>query len=312
MNKLTSNIFSVIGFVATAFLLFTSYTDRVENQNAQANEEDKTTLKSEYNLPQVVKSIPLAKIPSFAGEEMPINIDTKERLDRELTVNSYWHSSTLLNIKNAKKYFPIIERILAENGVPDDFKYLAVAESSLRNVTSGAGARGFWQFRTLAAKEMGLEVNSEVDERYHLEKSTEAAANYLKKLKERFGSWTNAAAAYNVGPTNYSKSLRDQGHDSFYDLNLNPETNRYVFRLIAIKEIMKDPSAFGFYIEPEDEYDSIEDVYEVEVNESVPNWGEFARKYGISYRLLKYYNPWLKDDKLTVKKNIYFIKIPKQ
>lgn len=263
------------------------------------------------SLPQIIEPINVNQSYSFAGEKMPDNFDTRERLDRELSVNAYWHSSTLLNIKSANRYFPTIEKILAKHNIPDDFKFLAVAESNLRNVTSSASAKGFWQFRKLAAEEFGLEVNSEVDERYHLEKSTEAACKYLKQLYQRFGSWSNAAAAYNIGPTNFSRILKAQEEDSFYDLNLTDETSRYVFRLLAMKEIISDPVKYGFYLDDFEKYQPLDDYSTVTVNESVPSWGEFAKKYGISYRILKVYNPWLIDNKLTVIKNTYEIKIPK-
>ena len=264
------------------------------------------------HLPQQVHAIKPIANPNLAGEAVPLNIDTRERLDRELSVNSYWHSSTLLNIKMANKYFPIMEPILAAQGVPDDFKYLAVAESNLRNVQSSASAKGIWQFRKLAAKEWGLEVNSEVDERYHIEKATEAACKYLKRMHKRFGSWTNAAAAYNVGPTKFARLLREQGQDSFYDLNLNSETSRYVFRLIGIKEIMSDPQKYGFYLEPQDLYKGLGNVYYADVNSSVNDWGKWAAEHGVTYRTLKYYNPWLRDSKLTVKNNKYKIKLPRR
>lgn len=278
---------------------------------AGADEDKRLDTKKFANLPQMVEAVSLDKSYSFAGEKMPDNFDNRERLDRELLVNAYWQSSTVLNIKAARRYFPLIEKILAKNGIPDDFKYLAVAESSLRHVTSPADARGFWQFRKLAAKEFGLEVNSEVDERYHIEKSTQAACDYLKQLYERFGNWTNAAAAYNVGPTNFSRSLDEQKQKSYYDLNMNSETSRYIFRLIAIKEIMSNPEAFGFYVDEKEKYPPLDDYYEVIVDKSVSNWGEFARNHDISYRMLKVYNPWLLDSKLTVIKNTYKVKIPK-
>ena len=308
MQRWTSSFFSAVGFIATCIIIFTSF-----SQLSEEKTRDKEGLDSNppAYLPQVVKPIPTISNPSFAGEAMPINMDTRERLDRELSVNSYWQSATLLNIKNAHKFFPIIEPILAEEGVPDDFKYLAVAESSLRNVQSSAKAKGFWQFRKLAAKELGLEVNGEVDERYHVEKATRAAAGYLKKLKKRFGTWTNAAAAYNVGPTNFSKTLRNQGENSFYDVNVNDETGRYIFRLMAIKEIMKNPESYGFYIDPQDLYEKIDNVYYIEVDKTVSDWGAWARHYGVSYRMLKYYNPWLRDGKLTVVKKKYLIKLPR-
>jgi len=308
MQRMALTFFSAVGFITVCIIIFTSFSSLKDSENNTiASPVDANGI----NLPQIVKPIPSLANPSFAGEPMPLNMDTRERLDRELSVNSYWQSATLLNIKNANKYFPIIEPILAEMGVPDDFKYLAVAESSLRNVQSAAKAKGFWQFRKLAAKELGLEVNDEVDERYHAEKATRAAAGYLKKLHKRFGSWANAAAAYNVGPTNFAKTLKQQGENSFYDVNVNDETGRYLFRLIAIKEIMKNPQNFGFYLDPQDLYERIDNVYYVEVDKSVPDWGAFAEHNGVSYRMLKYYNPWLRSGKLTVIKKKYMIKLPR-
>ena len=264
------------------------------------------------SLPQIIEPVDLNKTFEWAGEPLPTTFDVKERLDRELLVNAYWQSSTLLNIKAANRYFPIISKVLAEEAVPDDFKYLAVAESNLRNVVSSANAKGFWQFRKLAAKEMGLEVNDQVDERYHIERATRAAANYLKQLHKRFGSWTNASAAYNIGPTNFSRILTKQGQDNYYDLNLGSETSRYVFRLVAIKEVMENPQNFGFYINPEDKYLPLDDYYHVKVDTSVNSWAKFANQHGISYRTLKIYNPWLRDNDLTVIKNTYLVKIPKR
>lgn len=303
MQKLALNLFTIIGFVITCGFIFTSFNSIVEH------EEDATYIAD--SLPQVIRSTAELVSPSFAGEAMPINMDTRERLDRELSVNAYWQSATMLNIKNANKFFPIIEPILAQEGVPDDFKYLAVAESGLRNVQSAANAKGFWQFRKAAAKELGLEVNDEVDERYHIEKATKAACGYLKKLKKRFGNWTDAAAAYNVGPTKFARTLKEQGESSFYDLNVNSETGRYIFRLMAIKEIMKNPENYGFYIEPHELYERIDNVYYVEVDKSVASWSKFAKHNGVTYRMLKYYNPWLRDGKLTVIKKKYLIKLPR-
>lgn len=264
-------------------------------------------------LPQIVKGVKIEQNGfNFAGEVMPLNPDTRERLDRELTVNAYWQSSTLLNIKLAQKYLPMIEQILREEGVPDDFKYLAIAESGLRNVGSHAGAKGFWQFMTGTGKEYGLEINSEVDERYHFEKSTRAAAKYIKRLHKRFGNYTNAAASYNVGPTKFSKEMKAQGEDSYYNMNLNIETSRYVFRLLAIKEILKRPNDFGFYLDSQDYYPQTTDLMTVTVDKTVASWKEFARKHGLTYRMLKYYNPWIIDSKLTVINNTYQVKVPRR
>lgn len=265
------------------------------------------------NVPQIVKGMDLDKSFEFCGESLPMdNFDVRERLDRELTVNTYWHSSTILSIKSTMRFFPTMERILKEEGVPTDLKYIAVAESALRNAVSPAGAKGIWQFMKGTGNEYGLEINDEVDERYHLEKSTRAAAKYLKSLRNRFGSWANAAAAYNMGGGNMNKHLREQQAESYFDLNLNEETSRYYFRLVAIKNILENPRAFGFYLDKEDYYKALDDYRVVEVDSSVENWGAFAAEQGISYRILKVYNPWLIDSKLTNRSGkTYEIRVPR-
>lgn len=300
MDSLFSR-FGLLSGCVFCFLVFISY----------ATEETPDDLTMSGNLPQMVMAPDINKQFDWAGDIVPFTADARERLDRELLVNSYYHSSTVQALKLANRHFPVIERILLENGIPDDFKYLAVAESGLRNVRSYADARGFWQFRKLAAKEYGLEVNDEVDERYHVEKATLAACKYLTWLKSKFGTWTDAAAAYNVGPTNYKKELDNQREQNYYDMNLNEETARYVFRLIAIKDIMSAPEAYGFYINPEELYPPMDDYYEVVVESSVKNWGDFAHEHGTTYRELKRYNPWLRDNHLTVIKNTYNVKIPR-
>ena len=213
-------------------------------------------------------------------------------------------------MKRSHKYFPIIEPILAKKNVPDDFKYLAVAESGLQNIVSPAGATGFWQIMKHTGKEYGLRVNSNVDERYHLEKSTEVACRYLKKYKEKYGSWTLAAAAYNAGPGSINKYMNIQQVDDYYDLLLGEETGRYVFRIMAIKEILCNPDKYGFEIEQEDLYTSVP-TFNVEVDEPVANFAEFAGNYGINYKILKRHNPWLREPHLnnTSRKN-YTIQIP--
>jgi len=309
MSRAKSISLYFITFIAIVFFfVFSSYTSEQGGTLQAANKNMETD-----QLPQVVKSINLDKAFSFAGEEVPTdNFDVRERLDRELLRDAYWHSSTVLSIKRSKRFFPVIEKILAEEGMPDDLKYLAVAESSLSNAVSPAGAKGVWQFMKGTGKEYGLEVNGEVDERYHLEKSTYAACKYLKSLKKRFGSWTMAAAAYNVGGGKLNKESKIQRSNSYYDLNLNQETARYVFRILAIKEIMNDPEAFGFYIEDADKYPALDSFYEMEITGSVANWGDYAKQYKTSYRMLKVYNPWLVSSSLANKgKKKYIVKLPK-
>lgn len=264
-------------------------------------------------LRQHISSYGLDKPFSFAGEPIPIgNFDAVERLDRELVINSYLHSVTVLNIKRANRYFPVIEPILRQYEIPEDFKYLCVAESNLRMATSPAGAKGLWQFLKSTGEAYALEINDEVDERYHVEKSTEAACKFILHLKNRFGTWTMAAAAYNMGETILSKRIKDQFATSYYDLHLNEETSRYIFRIIAMKEIMLDPEHFGFYVDNEHLYEPLNDVNTLHIEEPVPSLAEFALKHGTSYRLLKVLNPWLTGTSLTNKnRKRYEILIPK-
>ncbi|MBT8312516.1 MAG: lytic transglycosylase domain-containing protein, partial [Flavobacteriaceae bacterium] len=195
---------------------------------------------------------------NFAGEGVPQeDPEIMERVDREFLVNTYWQSNAVLLMKRAHKYFPVIEPILKKNGIPEDFKYLAVAESGLQNVVSPAGATGFWQIMKATGREYGLEINSNVDERYHLAKSTEVACQYLKKYKEAYGSWTLAAASYNAGPAAIKKYMNLQQVDSYYDLLLGQETGRYVFRILAIKEILTNPEKYGYVLEKEDLYEAV-------------------------------------------------------
>lgn len=247
----------------------------------------------------------------FAGEATPLNIaDVKERFERELLVNANLDASTLLIIKRANRAFPIIEPILAKNGVPDDFKYLAVAESALMNATSSAGAKGFWQFMPATAKERGMEVNDEVDERYHLEKSTEAACKYLIDAKNKLGSWTMAAASYNGGLGGVNKQITIQGVNNYYDLLLTDETHRYVFRILALKEILKNPTLYNFNVTSDQLYQNIP-TRKVEIDSSITDLAAFAKEQGINYKILKIHNPWLRDRKLTnAGRKKYIIEIP--
>jgi hypothetical protein len=247
----------------------------------------------------------------FAGEKVPLQIDdVKERFDRELIVNANLHSSTIIILKRANRAFPIMEPILAKYGVPDDFKYLAVIESALVNATSSAGAKGVWQFMPATAKEKGMEVTEVVDERYDLIKSTEAACIYLLKAKEKFGNWTLAAASYNGGMTGVQNKLDEQRVSSYYDVLLTDETARYVFRILALKEIMKNPTMYGFDLSQKELYKGLQ-TKTVMVDSTINNLADFAISQGINYKILKIHNPWLRDKKLlNPNKKVYQIEIP--
>ena len=247
----------------------------------------------------------------FAGETAPLHVvDVRERLDRELLINANLHSTTTLILKRANRAFPVIEPILQKYGIPDDFKYLAVIESGLVNAVSSAGARGVWQFMPETAKEKGMEINDFVDERYHLEKSTEAACKYLLAAKNKFGSWTMAAASYNGGMNGVNKKIEEQQVTNYYDLALTEETSRYVFRILALKEIMKNPGKYGFNIYPTDLYSPIP-TKKIEVDSTITDLASFAKTQGINYKILKIHNPWLRDKKLVnPNKKKYEIEIP--
>ena len=247
----------------------------------------------------------------FAGEQAPLQIsDVRERLDRELLVNANLDASTLLIIKRANRAFPIIEPILEKYGVPNDFKYVAVIESALLNAVSPAGAKGIWQFMPETAKEKGMEVNEIVDERYHLAKSTEAACKYFLEAKARFGTWTLAAASYNGGMNGVNKQIEIQKATDYYDLLLNDETSRYVFRILALKEIMKNPDKYGFIVNVDELYVNLP-LKKVTVDSSITDLAAFAKSQGINYKILKIHNPWLRDKKLlNAARKTYEIEIP--
>ncbi len=268
--------------------------------------------KEDYSLPQQkVRSYKGPDTLYFAGEMVPLeNFDTRESFDREINTNAYRHSSTILLLKRAHRYFPVIEPILKEHGIPDDFKYIAVAESDLSNVVSPAQATGFWQFMKETGKEYGLEISKEIDERYHLEKSTAAACKYFLKSYEKFGNWTMVAASYNRGSSGINKQISIQQETNYYDLLLPEETSRYIFRILSFKTIFSNPVAFGFNIPDDHLYPPIEyDV--VRVDTTISNFAEFAKEHGTNYKILKSFNPWLRQPYLTNNsKKEYFIKVP--
>ncbi|HND83831.1 MAG TPA: lytic transglycosylase domain-containing protein, partial [Chitinophagales bacterium] len=255
-------------------------------------------------------AVKLPESVSFAGENVPLDdIEVRERLDRELSVNAYWQSSTIIMLKRANRWLPTIEKILKEESVPDDFKYLCMAESALDNAISSAGASGFWQFMKTTGLQYGLIINSDVDERYNLEKSTRAACRYLRDAKEKTGSWTAAAAGYNMGLAGVNKQQLLQGETAYYDLFLNTETSRYVQRIVALKIIHQHQKDYGFYLTNEDLYPELK--YTIQQVSGPINWVSFAKENNTSYKMLRIYNPWIRNFNLLNKERRTFdVKIP--
>ena len=304
---------SKIGLAATAVFLSGLFIAAIQSPKV-ADQTIETPVSEQLQTPQIlrVEALDIPRVITFAGESVPLqDTDVRERLDREIHVNTYWHSNMLLMIKKANRFFSEIEPLLKKYNLPDDFKYLAVAESGLDNVTSSAGASGFWQFMRATGKQYGLEINSYVDERYNLELATKVASEYLRNSKELFGSWTNAAAAYNAGNAGISKQMKRQDATDYYNLLLNPETGRYVFRILAFKEILSNPEKYGFFVNQDDLYQAIP-TNTIVVDTPIEDFAKFAKQQGINYKILKIHNPWLRD---TFLKNAsgkkYHIKIPK-
>ncbi|MDR1581925.1 MAG: lytic transglycosylase domain-containing protein [Prevotellaceae bacterium] len=257
---------------------------------------------------QNISAPPIPSEATFCGEKVPLEyFDIRESLGRELNSLSYWHSSMIYTIQLAGRYMDIIENLLKQYGVPDDIKYLCVAESNLQNVVSPAKAAGFWQFLSGTAKEFGLQITPEIDERYNLEKATKAACEYLKLAYNKFGNWTLAAASYNVGMAHIDNQLAQQKQKSYYDLHLNQETIRYVYRAVAYKLVMTEPEKYGFYISSKNIFDPLK-YKEVEVTGPV-DWIIFAEKYNTNYKVLKIFNPWIISTKLSTMRT-YKVKIP--
>jgi hypothetical protein len=256
-------------------------------------------------------ALDLPEKQEFAGEQVPMDLFyVRESFDRELITNVYWHSSTLLMLKRANRYFPVIEPILVKYHIPDDFKYIVVAESNLTNAQSPAGAIGYWQFLKATGIQYGLEINEEIDERYNLEKSTGAACRYLADSYKNYNNWTLTAASYNSGPDNINKPMSAQKENNFYDLLLNPETSRYIYRILAIKEVFSDPEKYGFHYRKKDLYPFIP-TRKITVDSSIKDLSDFAHKLGINYKILKEFNPWLRKASLTNKsRKVYVLDIP--
>jgi len=263
------------------------------------------------NTNTMITGVTLPEKVDFAGEPVPVDyFDVREGLEREMLINSYWQSQTLMLLKRSTRYFVQIEPILKRNNIPDDFKYLALAESGFVNVTSPAGAVGFWQFMSDAAKDYGLENNKEVDERYNLEKSTEAACKFFRDSYKVYKTWTMAAASYNMGRCALNAQIERQHTKDYYDILLNEETARYVYRSVAIKLILMDPQKYGFDLSKEDYYQPIP-CSDIKVNQPIGNLALFAIDKGTNYKMLKLLNPWLRENYLTNPAGkTYYIKIP--
>ncbi len=281
-------------------------TSNNESQNIPLDYQ--STINENYK----IYSLPMPENANFAGEVVPVdNILVKESLDKELLSNTYWHSNTFFYIKRAYRWFPLIEKILKENDVPEDFKYLAVIESGLLNVTSPSGAKGYWQFMPQTAPGYNLEISKDVDERYHVEKATVAACKYLKEAHKKFDNWTLAAASYNMGKTGLMNRLQAQKVNNYYDLLLNAETARYVYRIVAVKYILSQPENYGFHVREEDKYPPFE-TKAITVDSSIESLVDFAISNGTNYKTLKELNPWLISNSLAnPKTKTYTILLPK-
>ncbi len=256
----------------------------------------------------------LVQVPErmdFCGEPVPLHDpEVFERFERELLVNAYMHANTFMIIKRSREVLPVIERILQEQNIPSDFKYLAAAESSFNPVAvSNAKAVGYWQFIESTAKMMDLEITDEVDFRQDLEASTLAACKFLRQAYERFGSWTSAAICYNMGMANMKDAIATQKRDSYYDLKLQSEPSRYVFRILAFKEILSNEKKYAFNV-PQESSKPKPAIKDIEVTQSIPDLIEFAENHGTSYKILRYLNPWLKAKSLKVKGKTYIIRLP--
>ena len=259
----------------------------------------------------ITHDIELPETMTFCGEEVPLDLFfVRERLERELMVNSYRHSATILQLQRTTRWFPVMEPIMEQYGLPEDFKYLAMIESELTNAVSPSKAVGFWQFLEETGKVYGLEINKQVDMRYNVEKETVAACKYLKDSYRKFGSWISAAAAFNCGNGRITKTMEEQRVDSYFDMLLPEETQRYVYRILALKLITENPEKYGFTIRDNGWYRPYE-TKTVTVVQSIPDLVDFAYRQGTNYKMLKYFNPWLRSTSLTVSPgNSYEIKIP--
>lgn len=298
-------IFILAGIIITLLFLVIQGSDvSIEHQPAGETSEPAF---------QQVLSPPIPEKVIFCGEELLLNrYNVLEAFERELITNCYLHGSTLQTIKRAHRYFSVIEPILKKNNIPDDMKYLAVAESGLRNAVSPSKAEGVWQFLKETGKEYGLEVAGDVDERYHLEKATQAACDYLNKSYASYQDWALVAAAYNAGNARIKTFIENQKTDDYFDMLMSQETMRYVYRIVALKYILENPTVYGFYVRNEEIYPEIP-VKTVKIDTTINSLTDFAHHFDISYLLLKEFNPWLRNISLSNKTGKeYEIAIPRE
>lgn len=302
LNRKTILAATMLAGIIIILLSVSQGSGRLSKNDGRLILHDSVFSNKPYKLPDEV---------TFAGERMPLeNFDTKESLEREILTSAYRHSSTILIIKRANRYLPVIEKILRKNDIPDDFKYLVAAESEYTNVISPAGATGFWQIMQATGIEQGMEINQVVDERYHIEKSTQFACDYFRKSYEKYGNWTLAAASYNSGRSALDEQIEIQKQNNYYDLLLSEETARYIFRVVAYKLIISDPDAYGFMIRKDDLYPELK-YHEVNVDTAVTSFSSFAEQFGTNYKMLKFLNPWLRKPYLTPRAGkVYVIKVP--
>lgn len=310
-NLLIACGFAIILIGVTAAISFSIAQNTEEQDNSYFETLNPDVLHFEQ-MSQYIHDVELPKTMDFCGEPVPLDrFYVRESLERELLVNTYRHASTLLLMKRTSRWLPVIEPIMKKNNLPSDFKYLAMIESDLTNAVSPSKAVGFWQFLEGTGKQYNLEIYKEVDMRYNQEKETQAACDFLKDLYRRFKSWTLAAAAYNCGGGRISKTIEEQQVTSYYDMLLPNETERYIYRILAFKLIMENPEKYGFHISDEGWYQPLE-YKTITVTESIENLAQFAIDQGTNLKMLKYYNPWLRSDKLTISEgNSYVIKLPK-
>ena len=300
----------LIGVTAAITLLPAQSNDEQLEQLEEYEGTDREFVVFEQ-IDHITHDVELPKTMTFCGEEVPLDLFfVRERLERELMVNSYRHSATILQLKRTTRWFPVMEPIMEQYGLPEDFKYLAMIESELTNAVSPSKAVGFWQFLEGTGKEYGLEINKQVDMRYNVEKETVAACKYLKDSYRKFGSWISAAAAFNCGNGRITKTMEEQRVDSYFDMLLPEETQRYVFRILALKLITESPEKYGFQISDNGWYRPYE-TKTVTVTQSIPDLVQFAYDQGTNYKMLRYFNPWLRGTSLTISEgNSYDIKIP--